>query len=208
MGEGAGMAPFKSVLTVLLRHASTSKLSSLFQNIIRPALQRISDLANTSSANSIQSMYNSSSSDSMDTIDRNIAFSQESNNELNDDSLNTRSRTLNSNGKRDKISPNFSTEKVLTATKSLLNDESSNNNNTDNNNNNNTNNISSNNNDNISNNNDNISSNNDNISSNNGDFKGNDTPDTTTPPSSPTVRNTAISLISNAATTIPIQVCY
>ena len=44
------MAPFKSVLTVLLRHAAHSKLSDLFQNIIRPALQRVSDLANTTPA--------------------------------------------------------------------------------------------------------------------------------------------------------------
>ena len=42
----SGTAPFKSVLTVLLRHATRSQLSDLFQNIIRPALQRVSDLTN------------------------------------------------------------------------------------------------------------------------------------------------------------------
>jgi hypothetical protein len=65
----AGTAPFKSVLTVLLRHATRSQLSDLFQNIIRPALQRVSDLTNatpegdrsqTSTTNSLNnSLYNS-----------------------------------------------------------------------------------------------------------------------------------------------------
>jgi hypothetical protein len=51
----AGMAPFKSVLTVLLRHAATSELSELFQNAIRPALQRLSDLTNSPASSAVDS---------------------------------------------------------------------------------------------------------------------------------------------------------
>ena len=60
-----GTAPFKSVLTVLLRHATRSQLSDLFQNIIRPALQRVSDLTNAPPDGGVGDRNSSTNSNSL-----------------------------------------------------------------------------------------------------------------------------------------------
>eukprot|EP00596_Hydrurales_sp_CCMP1899_P000199 CAMPEP_0119040106 /NCGR_PEP_ID=MMETSP1177-20130426/9951_1 /TAXON_ID=2985 /ORGANISM="Ochromonas sp, Strain CCMP1899" /LENGTH=1029 /DNA_ID=CAMNT_0007004845 /DNA_START=28 /DNA_END=3117 /DNA_ORIENTATION=+ len=63
----AGMVPFKTVLTVLLRHAATSELSELFQNVIRPALQRLSDFTNSATPSTTNSASASASASAVDS---------------------------------------------------------------------------------------------------------------------------------------------
>ena len=91
MSVHEGIAPFKSVLTVLLRHASQSQLSDLFQNIIRPALQRVSDLTSSSPSESpIGKSVNS-------TAAGNMTDSNDTNDNSNNSRYNISNHTNNNN---------------------------------------------------------------------------------------------------------------